>query len=82
MSGMFLITDEKIKEQLEQLARVTGKPVKKLAVEVLEKGLKTYQEKKPSAAKALLDLADYAEKIGAKAPADLSTNHDKYLYDE
>lgn len=82
MSSLLTITDEKIKEQIERVARLTGKPAEKVVHEVVEAGLKTYEETQPSAAKALLELADYAEKIGAKAPADLSTNHDKYLYEE
>ncbi len=31
-------------------------------------------------AKTLLDLADYAEKIGSKGPKDLSKNLDKYVW--
>ncbi len=74
--------DERMKGQIEHLAHLTGKPEEKVATEVMEVGLKSYKKTQPSAAKALLELADYAEKLGAKAPKDLSANHNKYLYDE
>jgi hypothetical protein len=77
-----IIIDAKTRDQIEDLARLTGKPEEKVVAEVLETELKSYKKTRPSAAKALLELADYAEKIGAKGPKDLSTHHDTYLYDE
>jgi len=77
-----ILIDEKIVEQIEGLARLTGKPERKIATEVVELGLRNYKKSRPSAARVLLYIADYAKKIKAKGPKDLSTKHDKYLYDE
>ena len=74
--------DEKTKDQIQSLVRLTGKPEEKVVHEVIETGLKNYQQAHRSAAKALLEIADYAKKIGAKGPKDLSVKHDKYQWDE
>lgn len=47
--------------------------------EVLEKGIEE-KHKTQSLGEALLELSKIAYK--GKAPKDLSTNHDKYLYEE
>lgn len=49
--------------------------------EVLEAG---FAQKKPkkNAGAALLELAKLGERLNVKSPKDLSTNHDKYLYED
>lgn len=74
--------DETIKNQIENLARVTGKPEEKIVAEVLETGVRNYQAIPSKSAKAALDLIDWAEKEQITGPKDLSTNHNKYAWDE
>ncbi|HCI78219.1 MAG TPA: hypothetical protein DHW02_00855 [Ktedonobacter sp.] len=42
MSNLIPIDNQQIKEQLEELARQTGKPLEIVASEVIEMGLKSY----------------------------------------
>jgi len=77
-----LVLDEQTRDQIEHLARVTGKPREVVIREVVKTGLKSYKQARPNTAKALQELADYAEKIGATGPKDLSTNHNTYAWDE
>lgn len=49
--------------------------------EALEEGL-TKKKPKKNAGETLLELAKMAEKYKWKGPKDLSTNHDKYLYED
>jgi len=44
--------------------------------------LQTDRETPSTTTKTLFELAEFAEKLGVKGPKDLSTNHDKYLWDE
>lgn len=74
--------DDAVMEQIENLTRVTGKPEKMVIREVVKAGLKNYKNVHTRTTKALLEIADYAEEIGAKGPKDLSTNHNKYAWDE
>jgi len=75
--------DERTREQIEQLVRMTGKPEKTVFREVVTNGLKTYKTTPSKSAQAVLDLIDWAEKehISGKAK-DVSTNHNKYAWEE
>jgi hypothetical protein len=50
--------------------------------EVVETGLKSYQTTPTKGVKALLDLAEWAEKHNITVPKDLSINHNKYAWEE
>ena len=77
-----VLVDESTREQIENLVRVTGKPEKTVVREVVETGLKNYKTTPTKGVKALLDLAEWAEKNNITGPKDLSTNHNKYAWDE
>ena len=74
-----ILIDEKTKDKIQDLVHLTGKPEEKVVHEVIETGLKNYKQAHRSAAKALLEIADYAKKIG---PKDLIVNHDTSQWDE
>ncbi len=67
---------EELYTRIQLEAKREKKKAAALLRELLQRGL--VQKKKQSLGNALLELA----KIGAKGPRDLSTNHDKYLYEE
>lgn len=48
--------------------------------ESLQRGLK--QAKTGTIGEALQELVDLGKKLNLRGPTDLSTNHDKYLYEE
>jgi hypothetical protein len=83
MNTPILVTvDEKTKGQLETIARTTGKPKETVLREVVETGLKSYQTTPTKSVKATLDLIAWAEKKNITGPKDLSTNHNKYAWEE
>jgi hypothetical protein len=71
--------EPEIEEKVEKLARATGRNDMDMLRELVEVGLKNYHGK---SIKALLELAEWAEKNNIVGPKDLSTNHDKYAWDE
>lgn len=50
--------------------------------DAIEAGLQLLQDQQKNSIAGLLELARFAEKTGTKGPRDLSTNLDKYLWDE
>ncbi len=81
MSSMMLMygLDKKTHEQVENLARMTGKPEKTVIVELVKAGLRSYQTAPSKSVRAALDLIAWAEKEQIKGKVDdLSTNHNKY----
>ena len=74
--------DEKTKEQIDSLARTTGKPKETVIREVVETGLQSYQTAPTKSVKAVLDLIEWAEENNITGPKDLSTNHNKYAWEE
>ena len=84
MDTPLLITiDEETRKQVDALTRAAGKPEKEVIREVVKAGLKTYQITPSTSVKAALDLIAWAEKeqITGKA-TDVSTNHNKYAWNE
>jgi hypothetical protein len=77
-----IIIDKKMKDQIENLARLTGKPEEKVVAEALETGIKNYKIITSKSAQAALDLIEWAEKEQITGLKDLSTNHNKYAWDE
>src|SRR6266700_7026295 len=73
---------EATREQIDRLTSVTGKPKEAVLREVVETGLKSYHTIPTKGVKALLDLAEWAEKNHVTGPRDLSTNHNKYAWEE
>ena len=83
MSSLVTLTiNEKAREQIDTLVRTTGKPEEAVLREVVETGLKSYHTLPTKGVKALLDLAAWAEKHHVTGPSDLSTNHNKYAWEE
>lgn len=66
-------------QTIDFVAKRERKPKAQVIREFLEEGLK---KKEGNAGKALLELAALGKKLNLKGPKDLSTNHDKYLYEE
>ncbi|MBI3283194.1 ribbon-helix-helix protein, CopG family [Candidatus Curtissbacteria bacterium] len=64
---------------IDLIARREKKAKAKIIREALEKSL---SQKQGNAGDTLLRIAKLAEKLNAKGPKDLSTNIDKYLYDQ
>jgi hypothetical protein len=82
-SLLYLPVESSIREQIEKLARMTGKPEKVVLREVVKAGLKTYTQIPTKSAQAALDLIEWAEKEQIKSNVtDLSTNHNKYAWEE
>jgi len=82
MNTLLITIDDETRKQVDALTRAAGKPEKEIIREVVKAGLKTYQTTPMKSVKALLDLAEWAEKNNITAPKDLSQNLDKYLWDE
>jgi len=84
MSSLVTLTiNEKAREQIDTLVRTTGKPEEAVLREVVETGLKSYNTPPSKSAKAVLDLIDWAEKEHLTGQAkDVSTNHNKYAWEE
>ena len=80
MSILAFTIDDATRKQIDDLVRTTGKPEEAVLREALQTGLKGYPKTRPNAAKALLELAKWAEENNVTGPEDLSTNHDKYAY--
>lgn len=83
MNMLHIPIDEETRKQVDALTRTAGKPENEVLADVVKAGLKAYQSPMPSkGVKALLDLAEWAEKHHITAPPDLSQNLDTYLWDE
>lgn len=66
-------------QTIDYVARTEKKPKAQVIREVLDEGVK---KKRGNAGSALLEMARLAKKLNLKGPKDLSTNHDKYLYED
>ena len=80
MSALLWNLDEKTREQVEHLARMTGKPEEAVVRELVKAGLKSYTATPTKSVKAVLDLIAWAEKEHIAGPKDLSTNHNTYAW--
>lgn len=70
-------------QQLYQAIDLVAKKEKKAKAQIIREALEKNMEKKQAnAGETLLKLAAMAKKYKWKGPKDLSTNHDKYLYEE
>ena len=75
--------NEAMREQIDHLARMTGKPQEAVLREVVETGLKSYKTIPSKSARAVLDLIAWAEKEHLTGQAkDVSTNHNTYAWEE
>ena len=81
-SHVTLKMNEATRARIEHLARMTGKPKEAVLREVVETGLKSYHTLPTKGVKALVDLAEWAEKHHVTGPRDLSTNHNTYAWEE
>lgn len=83
ISSTIIELDRQTREQVENLARTTGKPEKTVLREVVVAGLKNYQVTPTKSVQVVLDLIVWAEKENITGPfTDLSTNHNKYAWGE
>ena len=67
--------------QIDQVARREKIAKAQVIRDTLEEGIKKKKAYK-NAGQALLELAKLGEKLNFRGPKDLSTNHDKYLYED
>jgi hypothetical protein len=75
--------DDKTAGQIEALARMSGKSEKAVMQDLVKTGLKAYHSVPTKSAKAVLDLIKWAEQVHLPGKArDLSTNHNKYAWNE
>jgi hypothetical protein len=83
MNTLLITIDGETRKQVDALTRAAGKPEKEVIREVVKAGLKTYQTTPSTSVKAALDLIEWAEReqITGKA-TDVSTNHNKYAWNE
>ncbi len=82
MNTLLITLDDETKKQVDALTRAAGKPEKEVIRDVVKAGLKAYKTTPTKGAKALLDLAEWAERNNITGPEDLSTNHNKYAWEE
>ena len=82
MNTLLITIDDDTKKQVDALTRAAGKPEKEVLREVVKAGLKAYHTTPTKGVKALLELAEWAEKNNITGPRDLSTNHNKYAWEE
>lgn len=66
-------------QEVDWVAKKERKPKAQVIREAIEKDM---GKKRGNAGDALLKLAAMAKKYKWKGPKDLSTNHDKYLYED
>ncbi len=69
-------------QQVDLVAKREKKAKAQVIRETLEEGLDKKQEAQETVGEALLRLAALGKKLKLRGPRDLSTNHDKYLYEE
>ena len=74
--------DEETRNHVHRLAVTTGKPKAAIVREALATGLNQYHVPPPNGAKALLELATWAEENNVTGPKDLSQNLDSYLWED
>ena len=68
-------------QQIALLAKLQKTEKAKVIRALIQKGLET-EKKRQYVGVALLELAKLGETLHLKGPVDLSTNHDRYLYEE
>ena len=66
-------------QNIDLVAKKEKKTKAAVIRELLDEGV---SKKRGNAGKVLLEVAALAKKYKWKGPRDLSTNHDKYLYEE
>jgi hypothetical protein len=84
MSNFIAFTvKEETKRKIDRLVHLTGEQSEVVVRDLVEIGLQNYKASPTKSAKAVLDLIAWAEKeqITGKEN-DLSTNHNKYAWDE
>jgi hypothetical protein len=67
---------------IKLLAASTQKPQAAVIRDVIQTGLQNQIAGQRGSAKGLLALAELGRRLKVQGPGDLSTNHDKYLYDD
>jgi predicted transcriptional regulator len=84
MNMLLVKIDDETKKQVDALTRAVGKPEEDVLRDVVKAGLKTYHKTASltKGIRALLELAEWAEKNNVTGPKDLSANHNKYAWDE
>jgi hypothetical protein len=75
--------DDKTTEQIEALARMTGRSQKIVMQDLVKAGLKSYHTIPTKSTKVVMDLIKWAEQVHLAGKArDLSTQHNKYAWNE
>lgn len=68
-------------QEVQLVARKESKKSAQLVRELLHEGLMR-RKKKETIGEAFQKLIDVGKKLKMRGPKDLSTNHDKYLYED
>jgi hypothetical protein len=73
--------DDNLRKQIDVLSITSGKPKAAIMRKLMSEGIKVLQVQHTSSAQSLLSLVGIIPK-GSGLPKDLSTNHDKYAWEE
>jgi len=82
MFKTYLYIPEELNKKIIRVTMDRKKSKASIMREALEKGLEDIQKEGNASAEVLLKLAEIGEKYMAKGPKDLSSNIDKYLWDD
>ena len=81
MIRTYIYFPKELNSEIEVLAKDVNKSKASVIREALQEGLNSIKKQKSGGIEALLKIADLGEKIKAKGPSDLSSNIDKYLWE-
>lgn len=81
MLKTYLYVPQPLNEEINALAEIQKISKAEVIRTALREGLSVIKRKKGSSARVLLKIAEIGRKYKAKGPKDLSTNMDKYLWD-
>lgn len=79
MQRTHIYLPESLNREINSTAKAQRKSKSEVIRQALERGIKAHPQQSQSA-KALLDLAEMAKKLKGRGPADLSANHDYYIW--
>ncbi len=82
MQKTMVYLPKELKEKVLIIANSQGTSQADVIRKALQEGLGTAEFQSNASAQALLKIAQLAEQLKTKGPADLSKNLDKYIWDE
>lgn len=82
MLKTYLYIPEQLEEKITYTAKAQNKSKAEVIRQALEKGITAMQYQGTASAEVLLKIAELGKKMNIKGPKDLSTNMDKYLWED